>query len=93
MKSNATSHQLSTDLVEIKVKKDWKSGFWSPCTGYRASQISDYTPKKFNTDTKNDGLKKKVSPFKHGYFGYLCLVSRGEAFQHLFFSPVCPHGK
>ncbi len=29
------------------------------------------TPPKSNIDTKNDGLEN-VSPFKHGYFGYLC---------------------
>ena len=32
-------------------------------------------PKKSNIDTnKNDGFEH-VSPFKHGYFGYLCLIS------------------
>ena len=29
------------------------------------------TPPKSNIDTKNDGLEN-ASPFKHGYFGYLC---------------------
>ena len=29
------------------------------------------TPPKINIDTKNDGLEN-VSPFRYGYFGYLC---------------------
>ena len=30
-----------------------------------------FTPPKSNTDTQNDGFLD-VSPFKHGYFWYLC---------------------
>ena len=29
------------------------------------------TPLKTNMDTRNDGWEK-VTPFKHGHFGYLC---------------------
>ncbi len=34
-------------------------------------QDTNRTLPKPNMDTKNDGLEN-VSPFKHGYFGYLC---------------------
>ena len=47
-----------------------RSGFyWSLEKGIcHSGQI---TPPKTNMDTLNDGLED-VSPFKHGYFGYLC---------------------
>ena len=35
---------------------------------------SNVTPPKTNIHIKNDGLED-VSPFKHGYFGYLCYFS------------------
>ena len=34
---------------------------------------------KLNIDTKNNCLEK-VSPFKHGYFGYLCEISGRVSF-------------
>ena len=37
----------------------------------QAVSFREDTPPKTNIDTKNDGLEN-VSPFKHGYFGYLC---------------------
>ena len=39
-------------------------------------------PQKSNTDTNNDGLEH-VSPFKHGYFGYLSLISGGYLIPYL----------
>ena len=40
------------------------------------------TPQKFNIDTQNDGFKcfKDVSPFKYGYFWYLCSILGGIMF-------------
>ena len=43
-------------------------------------QIWYLPPPKSNIDTKNDGFQN-VSPFKYGYFGYLCSISGVYSFQ------------
>lgn len=54
---------LSTaSLWNIVKQVPWFPVYW----------LVDFTPSKFNIDTKNDGffLNVSVSPFEYGYFGY-----------------------
>ena len=65
--------QKSCTSIDDCIKKPWKDSY-SP-------KVHSCTPPKSNIDTKNDCLEN-VSPFKHGYFGYLCSILGGV--------PTCP---
>ena len=54
----------SIDVILMFASKTLRKDSYSP-------RVHSCTPPKSNIDTKNDGLEN-VSPFKHGYFGYLC---------------------
>ena len=70
--------QKSCTSIDDCIKKPWKDSY-SP-------KVHSCTPPKSNIDTKNDCLEN-VSPFKHGYFGYLCSILGGGTNMSLFLVP------